>query len=413
MSSAIAQQTPSSGPLTLNQCIALAKAAPSTVKRAKLAAEAGRLGTRSAIGSFLPQLSISNTFTYNSPLLYDRRTFSFVALNGIHEYASLGTATLDVDTSGRLLSQLGRARANQRIAEANLAISGRDLERSVAQAYYHLLLARHLAAAAHANLDTARNFESIVQKLVNGEEASRADLNKATLETSLMERTALSSDLEAEMANHDLASYWTNDVTTPLTLAEDLNAEPAAPLHAMLDKPFLKRPEFRLLDAQAYGFRADARQSLSRMLPQLSATFQYGIDSNRVTWRDRGYAGIVHLEIPVFDWLRNRSEQRSFQLQAKQAEIDKAIAQRTYSKEYQDALASVNANYAQIAVADRELKAAEENLRLSKLRFQAGEGLALDVVSAQTSFAQAQIDFYSARANYLNAQSALKVASGQ
>jgi DNA-binding beta-propeller fold protein YncE len=31
----------------------------------------------------LPQLSIANSFTYNSPLLYDNKTFSFVALNGI------------------------------------------------------------------------------------------------------------------------------------------------------------------------------------------------------------------------------------------------------------------------------------------------------------------------------------------
>ena len=60
-----------------------------------------------------------------------------------------------------------------------------------------------------------------------------------------------------------------------------------------------------------------------------------------------------------------------------------------------------------------EVAAAQENLWLSRVRFDGGEGLALDVVTSQSSLVQAQIDLFSARANYLNAQFALKVASAQ
>ena len=367
------------GPLTLDQCIALAKDAPSTLKRARLQEQAARFGIRGAKANFLPQLSIANTFTYNSPLLYrnsqlsnnkpvlnNNNDFSFVALNGVREYSTLGTASLELDTSGRLRAILDRARANEQIAQADLTITDRDLGRNVAAAYHRLLLTRHLASSAHTNLSAAQDFEQRVQKLVNGEEASRADLSKATLEALLLERTAEASDLEAQMANHDLASYWTTDVAMLLVLAEDLDQTPVPPVNAPPENSYLHRPELGLLDAQVLGYKADARQAFSRMLPQLSATYQYGIDANQLTADNRGYAGFVHLEVPVFDWLKARSEQQQFRLQASQIEADKSIAKRLYSKEYEDALVSVNSSYQQAMTTEREVKAAEENLRLSK-----------------------------------------------
>ena len=54
-----------------------------------------------------------------------------------------------------------------------------------------------------------------------------------------------------------------------------------------------------------------------------------------------------------------------------------------------------------------------EHLRLSRVRYEGGEGTALDVVTAQTQLAQARSNYYAARANYLNARADLEVASGR
>jgi outer membrane protein TolC len=399
--------------LTLDQCVALAKSAPSTVKRARQQLAAAQQGVLAARTNFLPKLSLANTFTYNSPLLYDRSQFSFIALNGVREYSTLGTSTLEVDSAGRLRALLARAQANQQIAAIDVTVSDRDLTRAVAIAYYHLLLARHLAASAHENLDAARDFEQRVRKLVIGQEASVADQDKAALEVAVLESMAQTSDLEAEMANHDLASFWTTSVTQPLILADNLDHQPVPLANAVPEDPFLRRPEFQLFDAQRAAYMADSRRARARMLPQLNLAFQYGIDSLQIESRDRGYAGFVHLDIPVLDWIGARREQKQFQLQAQEIDTDRAIATRLFSKDYQDALASVNSAYEQSQTTEREVSLAKENLRISQLRFQSGEGTALDVVTSQNSLAQAEIDFYSSQANYLNAQSALKVASGQ
>lgn len=399
--------------LSLPHCIELSRNAPSSVKRAREQLDAAKYAVRAARANFLPQVSISNGFTYNSPLLYDKNTFSFVALNGIHEYSSAASTTLEVDSSGRLRAIYDRARANRTIAEVGVAISDRDLARTVSVAYYRVLLTRKLTSSANENLQAARDFETKVRQLVNGGEASQADLTKASLETALLERTSDSMKVEAEMAGHDLASYWTTDVAASLVLEDDLDQQPNPPEVAQENAAYLKRPEFQLFAAQVAGFNADARQARARMLPQLNLSYQYGIDTNHVTSRDRGYAGFIHLDIPVFDFLRARSEQRQFQSEARAAQTDLSIGTRLFSKEYQDALSQVNGTYVQIEITQREVSLAKDNLRLSRLRFESGEGTALDVVTAQSTLVQAEIDFYTTRANYLNAISTLKVASGQ
>lgn len=399
--------------LSLDQCIALAKGAPSSVRRAQDQLRGAKFGVRGAKAAFLPNLSIQNTFTYNSPLLYDPNQFSFVALNGVREYTSVANSSLEVDSSGRLRALYDRADANRQAAEASVRLSERDLERSVSMSYYRLLLTRRLAQTANENWRTARDFEDRVNRLVAGGEASQADLTKASLEATLLERTVHSLELEAELANHDLASFWTADTNSHLDLVDVLDEPPSSTALIEVPASYLNRPELAIFQAEKKGFEADSRRARSQMFPQLNLNFLYGIDATHVTSRDRGYAGFVHFNIPVFDFLKARSEQQQFRSLAAQSQTDFQIGQRLFSKEYQDALSSVRDTFAQIAIADRAVALAKDNLRLSRLRFEGGEGPALDVVTAQSSLVQAQIDYYTTRANYLNAQLALKVASGR
>jgi outer membrane protein len=145
----------------------------------------------------------------------------------------------------------------------------------------------------------------------------------------------------------------------------------------------------------------------------LSLVEQYGIDSTRFSFADRGYASFVHLNVPVWDWWRARSASRQFMLKAAQVDTNRQIAERTFSKEYSDALARVDLVFLQIALTERQVKLSEDNLRLSRVRYEGGEGTALDVVAAQGQLAQARANYFTAKANYLNARVDLEVAAGR
>ena len=399
--------------LNLEDCVRLAQSAPSSVRLARQQTEIARYGITQARAGFLPQFSVGNSYTYNSPLLYDRSTASFLPLNGIREYSSLATTGVEFDTSGRLRAGMDRARADRDAANVNLGLSERDLKRAVAASYYHVLLTRNLVEAARANLTEARAFEDRVRRLTEGGEASQADLIKASSQVVILDQAQQALELEARLANHDLASFWTADVDTLLGLVDVMGQPLPAPEAPTVAAPFLRRIEFNLFDAQQRGFLADSRRARAELRPRTSLVFQYGIDAQRVSINNRGYATFIRLDVPVFDWFRSRSASQQFQLQAQQVGTTRQIAERVFSKEYQDALARVQLIYAQIASTDAQVKLSEDNLRLSRVRYEGGEGPALDVVAAQAQLVQVRNNYYAVRASYLNARADLEVARGQ
>jgi len=399
--------------LTLNDCIRLARSVPSIWSVAQKEREIAGYGLTQARSGFLPQLRWGSGITYNSPLLNNRSEFSFVALNGIREYTSQFVAVEELDTSGRLRSAWARARAEQDAAAADETVSERDLRRAVTTAYYQLLLARRLVEVNRAALEEARSFEGRTRLLFQNGEAAQADVAKAASQVAFFEQSQRAAELDAEMANHRLASFWTENVSDPLQI-EDVFDKPLPPPDPPPGGPsvFLRRPEFRFLEAQRRAYLADAKRARAELFPQASLVFQYGIDSLRFNIQDRGYAAFVNLNIPVFDWMRSRSQEHQSLLRAQQVDTTRQITTRNFSREYQDALARVRAIYDQIMLTASQIKLSEENLRLSRLRYEGGEGSALDVVAAQSQLAQAQSNHYAAIANYLNAKADLEAAAG-
>ena len=409
---------PAAGTLSLEDCVRLALEAPSAVSLSDRAVGIAREQQTVARSGFLPQVRLGSGFVYNSPLLEHRDQFSFVALNGIREYLMVVDSTWEIDLSGRLRAGLAVARAQRSLAQAERRLAERDLRRAVAVAFYDVLLTRRLAKLEAAALERARDFENRTRALQAQGEASMADVYKAAAQRARFERRVSQARMNARLANQVLASYWTDDVDRRLELEDTLDRPP--PLPAELSAPpdavpalVQRRPELLRFDALQQQFRAEETAARAGLRPQANVVFQYGLDSNRVRWPDRGYAAFVTLDIPLFDWFRSRGGARQARYRAEQVAQQRAIAVRVFSREYYAAKARAESWYERIAVAREEVRSARENLRLARLLYEGGEGLALDVVTAQTQVADAGAAYYTAIAGYLKALVDFEVASGK
>jgi outer membrane protein len=404
-------------PLSLEDCIRLARAAQSAMTVARQETEIAEYGVNRARTAFLPQAKINNSWVYNSPLSHTDLP-SFVSLNGIREYISQFAVQQNLDISGKLRAELARSRAERDAAVANLNLSERDLKRAVTAGYHRVLLARHLVQVAKDSLAETQNFASLTRSLWQEGEVAQADYIKASADLAFRKQDLNAAEMEAQIANHELASFWTPSVSEPLALI-DVFEQPLPKIDliagskASVPDLYLKRPEFTLLGAQKQGFLAESRRARADRLPEANLAFEYGIDSLHVSFHDRGYAAFVNLNIPVFDWFSSRNLGRQFKLRAKQIDVNWEIAKRTYSKEYQDALSRVKSLYQQLSLTEEQTKMSEDNLRLSRLRYEGGEGTALDVVAAQNQLTQARANHFSAISAYLNARTDLEVATGQ
>lgn len=398
------------GPLSLDDCIRLALGAPSSLTIARQDAQIAGYGLRAARAGFLPQAQLGNGFTYNSPA---QGTGSFIALNGVREYQSEAGTSWEIDTSGRLRAALARARADQQIAGTQIILNQRDLKRAVSGAYFRLLLARRLTIANRDVLSEAESFAARTRQLFQGGEIAQADVVKAAAQVSFLQQAVRAAELDANIANAELASYWTENTSQELQIVDALENQPPPVQPAQIPQPYLGRPEFNLFAAQRRGFEADYRHQRSFLFPQLTFNFQYGIDSNRLTIRDRGYAAFFNFNVPIFDWFRTKSLAEQFRLRAQQVDTQRDISKRTFSRDYQTARSRVQLIYEQIPLTEAQVAASEENLKLARIRYEGGEGPALDVVAAQGQLAQARTNYFQALANYANAKFDLEVAAGQ
>jgi outer membrane protein TolC len=175
----------------------------------------------------------------------------------------------------------------------------------------------------------------------------------------------------------------------------------------------MRRPEFSLLDAQKKSFDAQSRLARSALLPRASFVFAYGIDAATNPAGMRGYAAYFNFSIPVFAWYRARSGAQQFRFRVQQVDSSRSIAERNLSKEYQNARTRVQNHYEQIADLEQQVRLAQQNLEISRVRYEGGEGLALDVVVAQADWAQARTNYFTNLANFWAARVDLEVASGR
>ncbi len=368
-SGAWAQNTP----LTLSDCVQKALEARSSLSIARNDLRVAQQGVVGARAGFLPQVQANGGFTYNSPSRLPGSQ-QFISLNAVHEYITQFGASLPIDTSGRLRAELARARSEREAARQNVRLTERDLRSAVTASYYRLVLARRLVEVAKSTLAEAQSFESRTRKLNAGGEAARADVVKAQAEVAFLQQNLQAAELDAETANHDLASYWTPDVADALQVADPFDGSLPQPEPAPPNDAYTKRIEFSLFDAQRLGLKADIGVARADLLPQTALNWQYGIDSARYSWADRGQAFFATVNVPIFDWLKGWSATKQAHIRLESFDISRDIARRNLSKEYQSALARMRLTWAQIETTRQQVSLSQENFRLAQVKYEGGEG---------------------------------------
>src|SRR6185436_5735532 len=114
----------------------------------------------------------------------------------------------------------------------------------------------------------------------------------------------------------------------------------------------------------------------------------------------------------VWDWGTLKSKVKQTQARQKQAQVQLTQTQRQLAGNlylfYNEAVAARSA----VATTRRAADLATESLRLTALRYQAGEASALEVVDAQNTSVQAHNSYDDAQARYRLALSQLQTLTG-
>lgn len=425
-----AQVTPSAqeAPLTITLQDALQRARQndpqyrSAVTDLALARE-DRVQSRAGL---LPNLNYNTSFIYTEgtgPLPASCATSTvgcpnsrFVANNGVHEYVS--QADVHEALSLTNLADYRRSAAALAQARAKAEIATRGLVVTVTQSYYGLVIAQRKYATAQKAEAEAERFLDISVKLENGGEVAHADVIRARIQAQQQQRDLQEAELDMERSRLDLAVLLFSDFNQNFTVVDDLQTPEALPTFDEVEVAGKKNnPELRAALAAFAMANHEVTAAWGGLLPALSLDYFYGIDSNKFAvrtdgLRNLGYSTIATLQIPIFSWGSDRSKLKQAELKRDQARVELTHAQRELLSHLQQFYFEAKTARSEMESLASSAEMAADNLRLTTLRYQAGESTVLEVVDAQNTLTQARNAYDDGQARYRVAVANLQTLTG-
>lgn len=386
---------------TLDEAIAAALANDPAYRAAVATAGSTRLDAAISRAGLLPNANGHGEYLYTQPnglrnqagQTGNQAAPRFIANNAIREYA----AQLLVNETFSVANVAGyrKSRALAAQSTADLESARRDLVARVVAAYFGEIAAADKAMVAQRAMTAAQEFVNLTQKLEAGREVAHADVVKANLDFQQRQREFEDATLAAEKARLDLGVLLFADPRTPYTLAAP-DQQPLPDRGAVDAAASQNNPDLRSALEAAKAARADVTAARAGYLPTLNLNYTYGIDAPQLAVngpdrvRNLGYSASAAIDLPVWDWLATHDRVRQAQLRANAAQAALTTTQRQLIAQLDEFYQEARVAGGQVQSLSTSVDTARESLRLTRLRYSAGEATALEVVDAQSSLAQTE-----------------------
>lgn len=379
-----------------------------------------------ARAGLLPDVNYNNSFVYTQgtgPLPATCTStpggcpgFRYVANNAVHEY--LSQADIHEALSLTNVADYRRSQAALALARAKAEIAARGLVVTVTQAYYGLVVAQRKYANAQRAAAEAARFLDVSQKLESGGEAAHADVLKARIQSQQQERDLREAQIGMERSRLDLSVILFPDFNQDFSVVDDLQTPESLPTFAEVETAGKKNnPDLRAALAAYQVSKQEVRAAWGGLLPALTVDYFYGIDATHFATKtdgvpNLGYSGVATLQVPVFSWGADRSKLKQAELRRDQAQVELSFAQRQLLSHLREFYSEADTAHAEMESLASSAEMAADSLRLTTLRYQAGESTVLEVVDAQNTLTLARNAYDDGQSRYRIALANLQTLTG-
>ena len=400
--------------LTLEDALARARKNSTQFQSAQTDAAIARQDRYQAAAALLPGV------TYNNQALYTQLrngNVAFIANNAAHEYVSQANVHESIDLLS--ISNFRRSSAAAALAKARAEIASRGLVVTVVQSYYAVAAALLKLEAAKKNADEGDRFLNLTQDLEKGGEVAHSDVIKAELQMQDRRRQLMEAQLGLLNARLDFAVLIFPDFNDNFELAEDLHASVPLPTLAEVQQRAARdNPDLRVALAAVQQAGHDVTGARAGYLPSLSFDYWYGIDAERFAVNgpkgvsNLGSSAAATVNIPIWNWGATQSRIKQAELRRIQAQRELSLSQRKLLAEIRSLYAEADTALNELSGLSRSSELSAESLRLTTLRYKGGEATVLEVVDAQTTFAQANTAYQDGAVRYRVALANLQTLTG-
>lgn len=404
--------------ITLKDALELARKNSTQFQSAATDAGVAREDKVQARAGLLPGADFNTSTLYTQPNALGN--VKFIANNAPHEYISQGNVHELLDMAS--VAAYRRTAALAAAAKARVEIATRGLVVTVVQSYFAVGAAEQVMETSRRTAQEGEAFLKLTQELEHGGEVAHSDVIKAELQAQDRRRQLQEAQLTLLNARLDLAVLIFPDFNDNFETADDLHLNVPLPVREEFEAQAAhENPEIReaLANAQAAGH--DVTAARAGYLPSISLDYWYGIDAPNYATNsivdgqklsNLGSSAMAALTLPVWNWGATQSRVRQAELKRELANKELSFTQRKLLAEMRSLYSEAETALNELSGLQRSAELSAESLRLTTLRYKGGEATVLEVVDAQSTFAQANAAYQNGAVRYRVALANLQTLTG-
>ena len=287
-------------------------------------------------------------------------------------------------------------------------------------AYWTVVSLSYKKKMAESFLKLVTRLDSDVEKMIAEGVATKAD--GLTVKVKLNEAEMLQTKVENGLALSKmvLCQLCGLPLDTQFTLVDEDHADlPVAEVvsdHAV-ERAMENRPELKSLDLAHKIYEDKVRVARSEMLPSLALTGGYLVSNpallNGFENKFRGMWNVgVMLSVPIFHWNEGIYKVKAAKSEVNIARLQQSEVQEKIELQVNQSLFKTTEARKRLAMSDKNMEKAEENLRYADKGFREGVIPVSNVMEAQTAWLSAQSEKIDAQIDLKLAQTYLQKAMG-
>lgn len=321
----------------------------------------------------------------------------------------------------------GKIRAYHRITKFSEALARtqhdaqlQDLILNTDDAYWTVVSLSYKKKMAESFLDLVNRLDGDVEKMIREGVATKADGLTVKVKVNEAEMLLTKVDNGLALSKMVLCQLCGMDLDTKFTLTDedrtDLQVSETVPDDAV-QRAWTYRPELKSLDWANKIYEDKVRVVRSEMLPSLALTGGYLVSNpsllNGFENKFRGMWNVgIMLSVPVFHWNEGIYKVKAAKSEVNIARLQQTEAQEKIELQVNQSLFKNTEAQKRLALSEKNMEKAEENLRYADKGFKEGVIPVTNVMEAQTAWLSALSDRIDAQIDLKLAQTYLQKAMG-
>lgn len=432
-------------PYSLDQSIAYALRNHKNIKNARFDTYIAQKRVKELRAVGLPQVSLNASYTNYLELpvsVIDIRNFNLDPSapsipEGLPDSVYFQTANFGLTHNAQLTGQVTQLlfdgsffvglKAAKEFVNLNAINEARTKEETavnVAKAYYSALVNEERARLLNTNLNRLDEFRATTKALYDQGFAEKVDVDRLTIQLNNLRVEKQKVDqmvtLGYDLLKFQMGMPIEQDIylTDRIASEEDVEVAEATALDGDMAE---NRIEMELLRQRISLQELNIKRYKSGIFGTLAAfgTAQYltarprffSLETNP-NWFRTSFFGLQY-SVTLFDGLQKRALVEQSQLEIQKVQNDMAMFEEAVKMETRNAITSLDNAYLDVQNAKRNLDLSQEVYRISTTKYEEGVGSNLEVIDAEGTLLESQINYLAALYDYTLAKVELRRLMGE